>query len=178
MKPVEEKRTREIKKTVMVPYTEMVKQIKTVQKPIKKLVERQRVDHRIETQVSYRTVSEEVKIAVPKPSCPCYNPSSCVGKGKSCSNASPGCNCAPPQVQWATQTVTKQVPMAREVKVPIMVPYQEEIEVMQDEHIMHMVPVTVMKPKIVLETIEEVIPVYKEVEEVTETPVTIEVCED
>ena len=176
MKPTEEKRMREIRKTVMVPYTEMVKQIRTVQKPVMKLVERQRVDHRIETQISYRTVSEDVRIAVPKPSCPCYS-TSCGCAGKSgCGCCAPKCGCAPPKVQWAIQTVSKKVPEAREIRVPIMVPYQEEVQVMQDEHIMHMVPVTVMKPKIVLETIEEIIPIFKEVEEITLTPVIVEVC--
>lgn len=49
MKPAKETQTREIQKTVMVPYTEKVKQIKTVQKPVKKMEQQQRVDHRIET---------------------------------------------------------------------------------------------------------------------------------
>ena len=41
-----------------------------------------------------------------------------------------------------------------------MVPYQEEFIEMVDEHIMHNAVVTKMKPRIVLETIEEIIPVY------------------
>lgn len=49
---------------------------------------------------------------------------------------------------------------------------------MEDEHILHEVPVTKMKPKIVLETIEEIIPVYKEVEEITKVPVIVEECKD
>ena len=70
------------------------------------------------------------------------------------------------------------VPKGEEIKVPVMVPYQEEVEVMEDEHILHELPVTKMKPKIVVETIEEIIPVYKEVEVVTQVPVIIEECED
>jgi len=37
MKPARETQTREIQKTVMVPYTEKVMQIKTVNKPVKKM---------------------------------------------------------------------------------------------------------------------------------------------
>ena len=68
--------------------------------------------------------------------------------------------------------------MAEEVRVPVMVPYQEEVTVMVDEQIMHMVDVTKMVPKIVLETIEEIIPVYKEVEVETSVPVVITDCKE
>lgn len=178
MTPAKETQTREIQKTVMVPYTEIVKQIKTVQKPVKKLEQQQRVDHRIETKVWWEEVSEEVRIPVPKPSCGCYKTNcGCVGQ-PGCGCCQPKCGCAPPKVQYATQIVTKKVPKAEEVKVPVLVPFMKEVEVMQDEHILHEVPVTKMKPKIVLETIEEVIPVYKEVPQVTKVPVIVEVCED
>lgn len=66
--------------------------------------------------------------------------------------------------------------MAEEVRVPVMVPYQEEVTVMEDEQILHMVDVTKMVPKIVIENIEEVIPVYKEEEVVTRVPVVVQDC--
>jgi len=66
--------------------------------------------------------------------------------------------------------------MAEEVRVPVMVPYQEEVTVMKDEQILHEVDVTKMVPKIVLETIDELIPVYKEVEVVTKVPVVVQDC--
>ena len=72
MKPTTESRQREIKKTVMVPITEKVKQLKTVQKPVKKMLERQRIDYKIETKVWYDEVSEKVKVPVPVPDCPCF----------------------------------------------------------------------------------------------------------
>lgn len=65
------------------------------------------------------------------------------------------------------------VPVGKEVRVPVLVPFMKEVEVMQDEHILHEVNVTKMKPKVVLETIEEIIPVYKEVPEVTKVPVVV-----
>ncbi len=137
MKPFEEKQTRQIQKTVMVPYSVMQKQIKTVQKPVKKLEQKTRIDYRIDTNVSWTEVSEEVKVPVPKPGCSCYSPTcGCVGK-KGCGCCQPVCGCAPPKVEYAIQTVVKKVPSAEEVKVPVMVPYQEEVEVMEDEHILH-----------------------------------------
>lgn len=178
MQEVNETKTREIQKTVMVPYTEMVKQIKTVQKPVKRMEQRQRVDHRLSTEVSWMEVSEEVRVPIPRPDCACYSTScGCVGQ-EGCSCCQPKCGCAPPRVQYATQIVKKMVPKGEKVKTPVMVPYQEEVTVMEDEHILHEVPVTKMMPKIVLETIEEIIPVYKEVPVVTKVPVVIEECTD
>lgn len=160
----------------MVPYTEKVKQIKTVQRPVKRMEQQQRIDHRIETNVSWTEVSEEVRIPVPKPSCGCYSTScGCVGK-PGCGCCAPKCGCAPPKVQWTTQIVTKRVPVGEDVKIPVLVPFMKEIEVMEDEHILHEVNVTKMKPKVVLETIEEIIPVYKEVPVVTRVPVIVEEC--
>jgi hypothetical protein len=178
MQPVMEKQTREIQKTVMVPYTIDVKQIRTVQKPVKKIVQRQRVDHRLSTNVSWKEVSEQVKVPVPKPECACYSATcGCVGQ-PGCGCCQPECGCAPPRVQYALQTVSKMVPVGEKVRTPVMVPYQEEITVMEDEHILHMQPVTEMRPKIVKETIEEVIPVYKEVAVETRVPYQVEVCKD
>jgi len=68
------------------------------------------------------------------------------------------------------------VPVGEEIKVPVLVPFMKEIEVMQDQHILHEVNVTKMRPKVVLETIEEIIPVYKEVAEITKVPVIVEEC--
>jgi hypothetical protein len=98
------------------------------------MLERQRIDYKIETKVWYDEVSEKVRVAVPLPGCKCYKPSNCGCAGKSdCGCSSPKCGCAPPQIEYAMQTVVKRVPMAEEVRVPIMVPYQEEVTVMVDE---------------------------------------------
>lgn len=98
------------------------------------MLERQRIDYKIETKVWYDEVSEKVRVAVPLPGCKCYKPSSCGCAGSSgCGCSAPKCGCAPPQIEYAMQTVVKKVPMAEEVKVPIMVPYQEEVTVMVDE---------------------------------------------
>lgn len=43
-----------------------------------------------------------------------------------------------------------------------MVPYQEEVTEMVDETILHNAVVTKMQPRVVLESIEEIIPVYGE----------------
>ena len=59
------------------------------------------------------------------------------------------------------------VPKAQEVRVPVTVPYKKEVKGFQDEHIMYEAEVTEMRPKIVLEKIDELIPVYKLVEKVT-----------
>lgn len=98
------------------------------------MLERQRIDYKIETKVWYDEVSEKVKVAVPLPGCSCYKPSSCGCSGQSnCGCSAPKCGCAPPQIEYAFQTVVRKVPMAEEVRVPIMVPYQEEVTVMEDE---------------------------------------------
>jgi hypothetical protein len=56
----------------MVPYNETVKQLRTVQKPVRSTVERQRIDYKTETSVVYDDVSERVRVAVPKPACGCF----------------------------------------------------------------------------------------------------------
>lgn len=140
------------------------------------MLDRQRIDYKIETKVWWDEVSEKVRVPVPKPSCGCYS-TSCGCSGKSdCGCSAPKCGCAPPQIEYAFQTVVKKVPMAEEVRIPVMVPYQEAVTVMVDEQIMHMVEVTKMVPKIVLETLEEIVPCYKEVEVETSVPVVITEC--
>jgi len=85
----------------MVPYNETVKQLKTVQKPVKRMVQRQRIDYKIETKVVWDTVSEKVRVPVPKPSCGCYQTScGCQGQA-SCGCCQPKCGCAPPQISYA-----------------------------------------------------------------------------
>lgn len=173
----EEKRQREIKKTVMVPYNETVKQLRTVQKPVVTLVDRQRIDYKTETNIVWDTVSERVRVPVPKPSCGCFKTQcGCQGQAN-CGCCAPKCGCAPPQIEYAYQTITKKVPRAVQTRVPIMTPYQEEVVNMVDEHILHNVEVTKMRPRIVLENIEEIIPVYRQVEVVTKEPYFEDVCE-
>ena len=161
----------------MVPYNETVKQLRTVQKPVRSMAERQRIDYKIETNVVWDDVSESVRVPVPKPSCGCFK-TSCGCQGQAgCGCSSPKCGCAPPQIEYAYQTITKKVPRAIETRIPIMVPYQEEVVNMVDEHILHNVVVTKMRPRIVLENVDEIIPVYRNVEVVTREPYFEDVCQ-
>ena len=172
----EENRKREIKKTVMVPYNETVKQLRTVQKPVKRNVERQRIDYKTETSVVWDDVSERVRVAVPKPSCGCFKTTcGCQGQAN-CGCCAPKCGCAPPQIEYAYQTITKKVPRAIQTRVPIMTPYQEEVVQMVDEQILHNVEVTKMRPRIVLENIDEIIPVYRNVRVETREPYFEDEC--
>jgi hypothetical protein len=60
----------------------------------------------------------------------------------------------------------------------VQVPYQVEEITYEDQHILHDAPVSVMRPRIVMEEIEEIVPVYKLVPEVTKTPIVITECSD
>jgi hypothetical protein len=58
-----------------------------------------------------------------------------------------------------------------------MTPYQEEVVNMVDEHILHNVEVTKMRPRIVLEYVDEIVPIYKNVEVVSREPYFVEECD-
>ena len=137
MELVNEQRTRQVQRTVMVPYTVPAQQIRTVQKPYTELEQRMRIDNKISHKVWYETVSEQVRVPVPVPSCPCYSATcSCAGQS-GCGCCAPKCGCAPAKVAYTIQTVTKKVPHATVVRTPVTVPYQEKVELTRDEHILH-----------------------------------------
>jgi hypothetical protein len=113
----------------MVPVTEYHPVFKTVKVPVISYVTKHRVEYR--NKIGYRAPSVVSKSYSPLANrvsnCSCYTPTCGCAGGSQCGCSFPSCSCAPQETQLGTNYHTTGRNSSYVRRVPVKVPYQEEV---------------------------------------------------
>lgn len=136
----------------MVPVTEFHPTFKTVKVPVVSYVTKHRVEYRNKLatrppSVVYKSFTPEANLVS---NCSCYTPTCGCAGGSGCGCSFPSCACAPQSTQLGTNYHTTGRNSTFVRRVPVKVPYQEEVIKYVDQKIAVRRPVTVLRPRKVL----------------------------
>lgn len=164
--------------TKMVPVTEFHPVFKTVKVPVISYVTKHRVEYRNKighrppsvVHTSYSALNNLVS------DCNCFTPTCGCAGGSQCGCSFPSCACAPQQTQLGTNYHTTGRNSSVVRRVPVKVPYQEEVIKYIDQRIAVNRPVTVLRKRSVLTNSSDTVNVFRRTPVRSTIPGTVQEC--
>lgn len=162
----------------MVPVTEFHPVFKTVKVPVISYVTKHRVEYR--NKIGVRPPSIVSKSYSPLANmvsdCNCYTPTCGCAGGSQCGCSFPSCSCAPQSTQLGTNYHTTGRNSSYVRRVPVKVPYQEEVIKYIDQKIAVNRPMTVLRKRNVLVDSSAKVNVFNRSPVTSRIPGTVKEC--